>query len=126
MIRQPRQKNDRHLDFVRSLSCVVCLDNTATEAAHVRYADRKAGKRPVGTGEKPDDRWTVPLCGDHHRDQHKHNEREWWLSQGINPIMVSLALYGASGNHDLAEEIVREHSEAAIETALRNTTAWSG
>lgn len=126
MIRQPRQKNDRHLDFVRSLSCVICLDNTATEAAHIRYSAPKVGKRETGKGEKPSDIFTVPLCGHHHREQHARNEREWWLEKGINPLIVSLALWAHTGRHDIGEWIVREHSEAAIETALRNTTAWSG
>ena len=126
MIRQPRQKSEAHLGFIRSLSCIVCLDNTSTEAAHLRYADRKVGKRQVGKGEKPDDKWALPLCGEHHREQHAMNEREFWLQKGINPLMVSLALWAATGNHELAEEIVRENSEAAFETAMRNTTAWSG
>jgi len=125
MIRQPRQKNDAHLAHIRQLSCCVCMDNTSTEAAHIRYSAPKAGKRETGKGEKPSDIFTVPLCGACHREQHTRNEREWWLEKGINPIFLSLALWAHTGNHEIGEQIVREHSEAAIETALRNTSAWS-
>jgi hypothetical protein len=126
MIRQPRQKNDAHLGFIRGLSCLICLDNTSTEAAHVRMSSPRAGKRSVGAGEKPDDKWTIPLCNEHHRAQHAENEREFWMRLGINPVFVSLALWAASGNHDLGEAIVREHSELVLVQQMRGTTAWSG
>jgi hypothetical protein len=40
------------------------------------------GKELTGKGERPHDRYTVPLCPYHHRIgvdcQHNSNEREWW------------------------------------------------
>jgi hypothetical protein len=108
MIRQPRQHSERHLDFIRGLSCLRCLDNTSTEAAHLRLSDPRVGKRPVGTGEKPSDMWTLPLCGKHHREQHTINERVFW--RGMDPALVALALWAATGNHDVGEGIVRYHA----------------
>lgn len=107
MNRQPREKDEGHLKFVQSLPCCVCLDNTSTEAAHVRYAEPRAGKRHTGMGEKPADRFTVPLCNEHHREQHSGNERAFWAGKEIDPIMLSLALYGVTGNHEAGEQAIR-------------------
>ena len=106
MLRTPRAHNKAHLDFIRGLPCLICEDNTSTEAAHIRYHDLTAGKRQTGKGEKPDDGFTVPLCGKHHRDQHRVNEARWWIIQGIDPIRVSLSLWKATGNHELGCQIV--------------------
>lgn len=88
MQRQPRVKDEKHLKFLRSLPCVICGNPIETEAAHIRFACEEAGKRMVGKGEKPDDKWALPLCGKHHREQHKMNERAWWESKGIDPIKL--------------------------------------
>jgi len=104
--RQPRQRDEAHLNFVRSLPCLICLDDTSTEAAHIRYAEPRAGKRWVGGQEKPDDAFAVPLCGKHHREQHTRREVEWWQWQGIDPIKVSLALFRVSGDHERGAQIV--------------------
>lgn len=55
------------------------------------------GKRPTGMGEKPDDRWAVPLCSSCHRDgpgaQHLVGEKTFWRQVGVNPFVVAEALY---------------------------------
>lgn len=112
MIKQPRQHSDRHLEFVRGLSCLVCQDNTSTEAAHIRGVSRRAGKRQVGKGEKPDDKWAVPLCSRHHHEQHEIGESAFWVGQ--DPFFVALALWGATGNHELGEQIVYENCGAQM------------
>lgn len=50
-------------------------------------------KRPTGLGEKPDDKWAMPLCSEHHREQHSMGEREFWEGYGIDPIRNCLALF---------------------------------
>ena len=102
-----RQKDNGHLDFVRSMPCIICLDDTTTEAAHVRYAEPKLGKRHTGMGEKSDDAFALPLCGRHHREQHAQNERAWWQGHEIDPVALALALYRVSGDHEAGERIVR-------------------
>lgn len=105
-MKRPRQHNGSHLDFVRSLPCLICADNTSTEAAHIKYGDPRVAKRPAGFGEKSDDAFTVPMCGLHHRNQHKGNERIFWRDVGIDPIFIALALYRASGDHEAGEQII--------------------
>lgn len=102
-----RQKSASHLDFVRSLPCLICGDNTSTEAAHIRFADRRAAKRQTGMGEKPDDIFSIPLCGLHHRAQHLLSEREFWNGVGIDPIFIALALNRVAGQHELGEQIIQ-------------------
>src|SRR5262245_62981078 len=64
-MKRPRQKSETHLDFVRSLPCLICGDNTSTEAAHIRMGDASIAKRPTGMGEKPSDRKSTRLNSSH-------------------------------------------------------------
>ena len=109
-MRTARRHDNTHLDFVRQLPCCICADNTATEAAHIRYADPRIAKPITGIGIKPDDRFTVPLCGRHNREQHESNERSWWRERRIDPVLVSLALFSISGDIEQAEKIIHAAS----------------
>ncbi len=109
--RQPRVEDKKHLDFIRSLPCIICSDNTTVEAAHVRFGWRPVAKRDVGKAEKPDDKWTLPLCGKHHREQHEGSEQAFWYQWNIDPILMCLALIDATGDHEKAEEIVRNAND---------------
>lgn len=106
MFRQPRQHDEKHLARVRQWPCLVCLNDIETEAAHIRYADECRGKRWCGKSEKPDDRWTVPMCGNCHRRQHTMNEREFWELAGIDPLDIAAQLYAAP-DHETGERIIR-------------------
>lgn len=101
-----RQKDEAHLRFIGSLPCCICLDNTSTEAAHIRYADAKAGKRQTGMQEKSDDAFVVPLCGECHRSQHGTSERAWWGGKEIDPVKLALALYRITGDQERGEQII--------------------
>lgn len=115
--RHPRERNEKHLAFIRQLPCLCCGNNIETEAAHIRFADRTVCKRQTGKGEKPDDAFTVPLCGRHHREQHDMNEREFWRRQGIDPIRAALALWYWTGDVDaslVVIEATRDHTALAL------------
>ena len=91
--RQPRVKDNKHLDYIRSLPCCICGEDTTVEAAHVRTASLEHGKLYTGKAEKPSDKWAVPLCGRHHREQHDFgNELKWWASKGIDPFLLAITL----------------------------------
>lgn len=106
MFRQPRKTDPKHLKFVRQRRCCVCLDNTGSDPAHIRFSDARVAKVNAGVGAKPDDRWVTPLCRKHHDEQHSMNERAFWLKYGIDPIFLALALYSVSGDHEAGEQIV--------------------
>jgi len=50
--KRPRQHDEAHLQFIRGLPCLVCEDNTATEACHIRFSDCRAAKVNPGVGQK--------------------------------------------------------------------------
>lgn len=89
--RDPRVRDEKHLRFIRSLPCCICGDNTTTEAAHLRTSNILLGKDDHGWG-RPNDKWCLPLCGKHHREQHEGNELVFWTSYGIDPFMLALTL----------------------------------
>lgn len=92
--KQPREKDNKHLDFIRQQPCCVC-GGIDTEAAHIRIGSPDHGKRGTGMAEKPSDRWCVPLCNKHHREQHDAgNELKWWASKGIDPFLLAIKLSG--------------------------------
>jgi hypothetical protein len=92
--RQPRVKSPKHLEYIRSLCCCICGDNTSTEAAHIRTASLEHGKEHTGMAEKASDKWAVPLCGKHHREQHafEHGELAWWRCYGKDPFLIAMTL----------------------------------
>lgn len=89
--REPRERDNKHLDYIRSLPCCIC-GGIDTEAAHIRTASPEFGKRQTGMAEKPSDKWTVPLCNKHHREQHSMEELSFWKCHGINPFVLAMTL----------------------------------
>lgn len=104
--KRPRVKDEDHLDFIRSLRCASCGNNTSVEAAHLRAGNLKYGKRPTGMAEKPSDQWVTPLCSLCHREQHDGDEGLFWAVRGINPWVLSLSLFSVSGDVEMATEIL--------------------
>src|ERR1044072_989371 len=95
--RQPRERDEKHLDFIRQLPCVVCGNNIETQAAHVRYSDGMIAKSNQGASQKPHDRYTVPLCNVHHALQHDYGtQRECWRLNNLAPVKIALELYTVS------------------------------
>lgn len=77
--KQPPVYYEPHLQWLRTLMCCVrgCLASTPSEAAHCRRGT------DGGMGMKPSDRWAVPLCKTHHREQHR-GERTFSRRHGID------------------------------------------
>jgi hypothetical protein len=98
--RQPRKTDDLYRFWIASLPCLLCGNNLTVEAAHVRMAEPRLRKRQTGKGEKPDDRWVLPLCHAHHQRQHAGGERVFWEIRDVNPIAACLVLHLAYENDD--------------------------
>lgn len=105
-----RVKDASHEDFIRALPCVICGDNTTTEAAHISYADMRYGKFGRGKGQKEESIWIVPLCGAHHREQHDAGEKPFWRAEGIDPCRIAAALYIRTQDYQTALQIL-EHAK---------------
>ena len=99
-----RRRNEKHLQFIRGLPCLKCLDSTSTEATHLRRSDARIGFKNPGIGQKSDDRFVLPLCGKCHRFQHQIGEDAFW--KGYDPLLLALALYSISGDRQEAERII--------------------
>lgn len=88
LVKRPRVKDAKYLKAIRKLPCL-CCQQTPSQAAHVRIGSN------AGTGLKPDDRRTVPLCHKHHMEQHSLGEYTFWGRvsldlDGIEAIMDAL------------------------------------
>ena len=105
-----RVKSASHEEFVRALPCLICGDNTTTEAAHISYADMRYGKFGRGKGQKEESIWVVPLCGMHHRRQHEVGEKYFWITNGVDPCRVAAALFIRSQDYQTALQIL-EHAK---------------
>lgn len=86
-----------HLQFVRGFVCSVwrvsgnnepCSGNI--EAAHVRT------ETDGGTGMKPSDCWAIPLCHEHHREQHQIGEPAFERKYGIKMREIAASLWDKS------------------------------
>ena len=107
--RRPRERDNEHLAFIRSLRCCLC-GKPNPDPAHIRSASATYGKRETGGAEKASDKWTVPLCREEHDEQHAAgNELLWWASKGIDPFALALALYACSGDDEIAQGILQSN-----------------
>jgi hypothetical protein len=106
--RRPRAKADAHLHWIRTLPCIITGRRDGVEAAHIRFADPRYGKRATGMQEKPDDCFVLPLHRDLHSQQHATNERSWWSGRKIDPVPIAMALYQWSGDDDRAQVILAQ------------------
>jgi hypothetical protein len=102
---QKRIRDEAHLAFIRTLPSVISGE-FGCEACHIRYGDPMYRKKNTGKAQKPDDCWTLPMTPAEHRDQHDHNEREWWARQGIDPLYLARELYAVTGDREAAVAII--------------------
>jgi hypothetical protein len=95
------ERDPAYLAMVRQCPCLKCTLEPAGEAAHVRLNSAAHGKRGA-LGKKPGDRWTVPLCPEHHREGkdalHRVGELQFWYDLGISPFLVCQKLYAQRGD----------------------------
>lgn len=83
-------RDKHHLDFIRQLECVKCA-SPHVEAAHLRMGT------DGGMGMKPSDRWVLPLCSAHHRQQHAMGEPAFW--SGWDPHKLCQDIWFATGDY---------------------------
>lgn len=105
-VKKPRVKAAEHLKWIRTLPCLV-TGQRPVDAAHIRYADPDYGKGYTGKGEKPADKWVVPLCRYEHDMQHRMSEYDYWRIKGINPVQVASALWANSGDDEAGLLIIK-------------------
>ncbi|TXH85502.1 MAG: hypothetical protein E6Q77_00310 [Rhizobium sp.] len=105
--RAPRQRDQKHIDYVNKLPCCVCGSTRNVEAAHLKMRLPEIGKESPGLQQKADDRWVTPLCHYHHQSgiqaQHKVGEKRFWFEiHGRNPFEIASRLWVESGGEERA------------------------
>jgi hypothetical protein len=85
-----------YLSRIRQLPCLYCGVDGFTQACHVRMQSGAHNKHG-GMGKKPENKWALPLCQEHHDYQHRHpyGEEGFWIEVGINPLLTATRLYEA-------------------------------
>lgn len=109
--RRGSKKNEpKHLEYIRDLPCSVCGSVYQVEAAHVRMPSPGHNKPSTAYGQKPADRWTVPLCERCHRTgpdaQHGMRESDWWEGHGIDPCGLATGLRCISGDNEAGAALI--------------------
>lgn len=104
--RQPRQRDKNHLEFVSKLPCVI-TGRGPVQVCHIRFPSLAHDKRYTGKGEKPDDRWVLPMIPEMHVKQHSMNEQAFWAEQGIDPLATAQLLYACSGDIQEGLKVIR-------------------
>ena len=91
----PRTDFPRHRAWVRKHVCAVTgCQNDSIECAHVRAGLPRAvpsWARP-GTSKKSHDAFTLPLCSEHHKQQHWVGEPNFQIVHKVNMLNVALDL----------------------------------
>lgn len=108
-LRRPRERSGVYLKFIRRLPCCKCGIDPCGEAAHIRMGSAKNNKRSTGIGEKPSDRYAIPLCHACHLDRPNalHNIGEATFFEQLNGDVFDLhdALYANRRNFAEARRI---------------------
>jgi hypothetical protein len=113
--RRPRQHDKAHLAFVAERPCVICATNVGVDAHHIKMADARICKPQTSNiGMKSDDRYTLPLCREHHEQLHGMGERKFWGSFHVDACLLALCLYSCSvkGEAEEADRLITTASYA--------------
>ena len=94
MTKNPKHKQLRsleHLRFVRSQPCAIRgyyhICSGPMQSAHLRVGT------DGGTGKKPSDNFTIPLCAKAHALQHSIGEKSFEKRFGIDGLMIAGKLW---------------------------------
>lgn len=84
--RLKRQRDPEYLAWLRMQRCACgCLQAPPCDAAHLRASSAEHDKINAGIGNKPDDKWALPLKHSHHMAMHDYgDERGWWEKHGVS------------------------------------------
>lgn len=105
-VKQKPLRDKRHLQFIRKLPCCVC-GKMPSEAAHIRMGYFG------GTGMKPGDDCTVPLCKPCHTEQHQLGEVAFWAASIGSAKWLAKRLYQYTGDAFKALQAIQTYREDA-------------
>ena len=77
-------KSEKHRRFVASFNCIICKSPNV-QCAHIRSIPNYGN---VGMSVR-NDAFCLPLCIEHHTEQHKIGEFKFYSKYYINPVYIS-------------------------------------
>ena len=94
--RSKKVRNQKHLNRVRQLPCLVCSSPPQNHAHHIQFAEQR------GFGQKVGDQWVVPLCAVCHHKLHtaKEGEKLFWVFEGVDGLKVAEDLWRQTNETD--------------------------
>ena len=98
--KRPPLSDERYLERIRELPCVVCGRSGKSDAAHLRCSGAEFGypdKPSTGFGVKPDDCWAVALC----RPVHTPDSVARALKPDTPLRMVDIGCHGRQHGHQV-------------------------
>lgn len=86
-------RSDSYRKWIRGHECLVKSAECKgpMEAAHIRIGT------DGGTGFKPSDWWTLPLCDKHHAEQHT-GERSFYAKYKLDPKPIAMTFWHRSSH----------------------------
>lgn len=120
--REPRERDPEYLGFIAKLPCIACMvrggkAQHGVHVAHLRMGSQEYEKPSTGMQEKPHDRWTTPLCPDHHvngnRSQHRVGEFDFWDGHEIDAFQLCRDLNAAFTAGQTGEAVIARHAAQA-------------
>lgn len=78
-------QSEAYKKFIRSKRCIVCDHNDKIHAHHESF-------RQSGTGTKPPDVWTLPLCWICHKSRHDKGFASFWQPVNMDIKLEMLRL----------------------------------
>lgn len=116
--RRPRVEDPKYLERIRLLPCCVCGASGPSDAAHIRMSDAEWGghwnKRSTGMGEKPSDRWALPLC----RQSYRPDPVARILTPAVPVSLVNIGCHGRQHGHD--KDFLKDVDKPPPEQAQRD------
>jgi len=96
-------RDKKHLAFIRTLPCCVCLRMDTVQACHIRLG--LPAHEKGGMGMKPHDKWTTPKCHECHSQAHNCGEKTFWGDMKY-PIGLAENLYSLTGDREKAIQCI--------------------
>lgn len=91
------RRSASHRKWIRGFGCSVPGCATyPVECAHVQASSEVPEEERGGTGYKPHDKWTYPLCRDHHEEAHRTGHNVMDEKYGLDRAEIARTLYKIS------------------------------
>ena len=90
MLKQKKYISKSYLKWVASKPCLICRYEPC-QAHHITIAEHR------GWGQKVSDKYTIPLCYQHHDLLHHTSERKFWNEIGADPMFYANLLFSIKG-----------------------------